>query len=267
VPLYVTARGLTTSLIACRPVSFQIDFDFIDHALKIATSDGQVRSVALRPRSVADFYHALFGQLADLGLAVRINTSPNEMADAVPFERDEVQRAYDPEHANRFWRVLLQADRVFKQFRAGFVGKHSPVHFFWGSFDLASTRFSGAEAPQHAGGVVNCPDWITREAYSHEVSSCGFWPGNAAMPYPLFYSYAYPEPPGFKDAPVRPAGAHYESAFGEFVLPYEMVRQASSPDLTLLEFLQSTYEAAADLGKWDRARLERARDWRAAPQA
>jgi hypothetical protein len=259
VPLYVTARGLTTSPIAFGTRIIGIDFDFIDHLLRISTGDGQERTVALRPRSVADLYRDLFGQLADLGLKVHIHGRPNEVPDAIPFEQDELHASYDAAAANRFWRVLLQADRVFKQFRARFTGKHSPVHFFWGSFDLASTRFSGGPAPQHPGGVVNCPDWVTREAYSHEVSSCGFWPGNEAAPFALFYSYAYPEPAGFRDATVRPAAARYEPAFGEFVLPYEDMRLAPSPDEALLDFLQSTYEAAADLGKWNRPALER--DW------
>jgi hypothetical protein len=261
VPLYVTARGLGTSPIWYGSRVFEIDFDFIDHVLRISTSDGEVRTVALRPRSVAELYRELFGQLAGLGMQIRIHDRPNEVPDAIPFEQDEVHRSYDAAYANRFWQVLLQADRVFKQFRAGFVGKNSPVHFFWGSFDLASTRFSGAEAPAHPGGVVNCPDWVTREAYSHEVSSCGFWPGNESARFPLFYSYAYPAPAGFSDAVVRPATARYEAAFGEFVLPYEDMRQAPSPDQALYEFLQSTYEAAADLGKWDRGLLERGKDW------
>jgi hypothetical protein len=265
VPLYVTARGLGTSPIPYERRVFEIDFDFIDHVLRISTSDGAVRTVALRPRTVADLYRELFGELADLGLRVRIHGRPNEVEDAIPFEQDEAHASYDPAYANRFWRVLLQADRVLKQFRTGFIGKSSPVHFFWGSFDLAATRFSGALAPPHPGGVTNCPDWVTREAYSHEVSSCGFWPGNAAAPYPLFYSYAYPEPPGFKTAAVLPAEARYEASIGEFVLPYDVVRQAAAPEAVLLDFLQSSYEAAADMGAWNRAALERGKDWRAGP--
>ena len=256
VALYVTSRGLTTSPIPGAAGTFQIDFDFIDHRLIVQTSDGGVRTVALRPRSVADFHRELFGHLSALGLDVRIHTKPNEVADAIPFERDEAHAAYDPEYAHRFWRVLVQADRVLKEFRARFVGKCSPVHFFWGSFDLAVTRFSGRRAPRHPGGVPNFPDWIAREAYSHEVSSCGFWPGGGPMPRPVFYAYAYPEPEGFPRAAVRPAGAVYDAALREFVLPYDEVRRAASPDAALLAFLESTYEAAADLGAWDRAALE-----------
>jgi hypothetical protein len=215
---------------------------------------------------VADLYHELFGELNALGLVVRIHPKPNEVPEAIAFDQDRVHASYDPGHANRFFRALAQADRVLKQFRARFIGKASPVHFFWGSFDLAATRFSGAAAPPHPGGAPNCPDWVMREAYSHEVSSCGFWPGNDALPYPLFYAYAYPEPPGFREAPVRPAGAVYEPGFGEFVLPYDVVRSAPSPDAVLLEFLQSSYEAAAGPGNWDRAALERTDEARAPPR-
>jgi hypothetical protein len=260
VPLYVTARGLTTSPIAYEARVFEIDFDFVEHLLWISTSDGQTRTVELKPRTVADFYRELFNKLGDLGLQVRIHTRPNEVENAIPFDQDQAHAAYDPVYANRFWRVLLQADRLFKQFRSGFIGKASPIHFFWGSFDLAVTRFSGAEAPQHPGGVTNCPDWITREAYSHEVSSCGFWPGNEAMPMPLFYSYAYPTPAGFGAVPVRPSEARFEAALGEFVLPYDAVRQAQSPDAMVLDFLQDTYEAAAGLAGWNRRALERTAD-------
>jgi hypothetical protein len=257
VTLYVTARGLTTSPIPYGARTFQIDFDFIAHRLSIETSDGAVRTMTLQPRSVADFYEELLGRLKELGLGVKIHTMPNEVVDAIPFNQDHQHASYDAEYVNRFWRALVQADRVFKQFRAGFIGKSSPVHFFWGSFDLAVTRFSGRPAPEHPGGVPNCPDWITREAYSHEVSSCGFWPGSEQFPYPLFYSYAYPEPQGFSSATVRPDGARYDAAFREFILPYDEVRQAASPDRALLEFMQSSYEAAANLGGWDRAALER----------
>jgi hypothetical protein len=187
---------------------------------------------------------------------VNIHKIPNEVPDAIPFDRDESHSAYDPDYANRFWRILVQADRVFKQFRARYAGKCSPVHFFWGAPDLAVTRFSGRRAPEHPGGVPNLPDSVVREAYSHEVSSCGFWPGGGAVPYPAFYSYAYPEPEGYSTAPVRPAGAFYSSELREFILPYDVVRQSQSPDEALLEFLQATYEAAADLGGWDRASLE-----------
>ncbi len=257
VALYLTARGLTTSPIPYGARTFQIDFDFIDHRLLIETSDGGTAVMPLAPRSVADFHRELFAQLAKLGLRIEIHGAPNEVIEAIPFARDNVHAAYDAASANRFWRALVQADRVFKRFRSGFIGKCSPVHFFWGSFDLAASRFSGRTAPEHPGGVPNCPDWVTREAYSHEVSSCGFWPGSDAMPYPVFYAYAYPEPPGFGSTPVRPSAAGYDAEFREFILPYDAVRQASSPDEALLAFLQDSYEAAANLGQWDRWALER----------
>jgi len=255
VPLYLTARGLTTSPIRYDPRVFQIDFDFIDHQLLIQAGDGPMRSMALQPRSVADFYQNLFAQLAELDIDVTINTTPNEVADGIPFERDQQHHSYDPEYANRFWRTLLQADRVMKEFRARFKGKCSPVHFFWGSFDLAVTRFSGRAAPPHPGGVPHLPDAVTREAYSQEVSSLGFWPGNTAAPTPIFYSYAYPEPSGFAEAKVRPAEAFYEPKLREFMLPYDVVRTAEKPDEVLLDFAQSTYDAASILAKWDRDAL------------
>lgn len=257
VTLYVTARGLTTSPIPYGARTFQIDFDFIEHLLSIETSDGAAKTMPLASRSVADFYQALFAHLAALDLGVKIHTTPNEVVDGIPFDQDHQHASYDAEYANRFWHALVQTDRVFKQFRAGFIGKCSPVHFFWGGFDLAVTRFSGRPAPRHPGGVPNCPDWVMHEAYSHEVSSCGFWPGGEALPYPVFYAYAYPEPPGFSTAAVRPDGARYDPGLREFILPYDEVRRAASPDAMLLEFLQSSYEAAAVLGKWDRAALER----------
>jgi hypothetical protein len=256
VALYVTARGLTTTPMFHGARAFQIDFDFIDHRLLIQASDGTVRVMALAPRSVADFYAELFDQLAGMGLRIRIDASPNEVIDPIAFPQDRLHASYDAEYAARFWRALLQADRVFKQFRARFIGKCSPVHFFWGSFDLAVTRFSGRRAPPHPGGVPNCPDWVTREAYSHEVSSCGFWPGGDALPYPVFYSYAYPEPAGFSAAGVRPAQGGYDTDLHEFLLPYDAVRTAASPDETLLTFLQDAYERAADPGLWDRPALE-----------
>ena len=255
--LYLTSRGLTTSPIPYGSRTFQIDFDFIDHKLLITTHDGGAKTMTLAPRSVADFYKELFTRLSELDLNMKIRTTPNEVLNAIPFEKDTEHATYEREYANRFWRALLQADRVFKQFRARFIGKCSPVHFFWGSFDLAVTRFSGRRAPEHAGGVPNLPDWVAREAYSHEVSSCGFWPGNEQVPRALFYAYAYPEPAGFSAAAVRPTGAGYSSEMKEFVLPYDDVRQSSSPDDALLEFMQSTYEAAADSGAWNRAELER----------
>jgi hypothetical protein len=257
VPFYLTARGVTTSPIPYSTRTFEIDFDFIDHRLQILTNDGMTRNLPLQPQPVADFYHELFANLAALGFDITIHARPNEVMDAIPFEQDRVHATYNAEYVNRFWRVLTQTDRVLKLFRTGFIGKCSPVHFFWGSMDLAVTRFSGRTAPEHPGGAPNCPNWIMREAYSHELSSCGFWPGNAAIPYPAFYAYAYPEPPGFNAVRVRPDEASYDKAFGEFILPYAVVQQSASPDVVLREFLQSTYEAAANLGKWDRAALER----------
>jgi hypothetical protein len=261
VPLYLTARGLTTSPIPYESRIFEIDFDFVDHQLRIKTSEGRTETLRLAPRAVADFYQELFARLKNLGLDISIRTTPSEIPDATPLDQDCTHAAYDEEQAARFWRALLQADRVFKAFRSRFIGKVSPVHFFWGSFDLAVTRFSGRRAPPHPGGIPNLPDWVAREAYSHEVSSCGFWPGGDAIPYPAFYAYAYPEPEGFKSASLRPPGARYDATLGECILPYEVVRQATSPDATLLEFLQSSYEAAADLGGWDRPALEQ-REWK-----
>jgi hypothetical protein len=258
--LYVTARGLTTSPIPYDIRTFQIDFDFINHDVTVLASDGRSGRVVLEPQSVASFYRRLMGEMAMLDLNVRIYAKPNEVVDAIRFDQDEIHRAYDSEYANRFWRVLVQADRVFKEFRGRFIGKCSPVHFFWGAPDLAVTRFSGRRAPEHPGGIPNLPDRVTREAYSREVSSCGFWPGGGAIPYAAFYSYAYPEPAGFANVRVEPAAAFYSSQLREFILPYDAVRQSESPDNTLLDFLQSTYDAAADLGKWDRALLERRDD-------
>jgi hypothetical protein len=257
VTLYVTARGLTTSPIPHGARTFQIDFDFVDHRLSVQASDGRAAGFPLAPQSVAAFYRRLMQELDRLDLAVRIHPRPNEIPDAVRFDQDESHSAYDAEYARRFWLALAQADCVFKQFRARFLGKCSPVHFFWGAPDLAVTRFSGRRAPEHAGGIPNLPDRVTREAYSHEVSSCGFWPGGGAIAYPAFYSYAYPEPPGFASAPLRPAAAFYSTDLREFILPYDSVRLADSPDETLLAFLQATYEAAANLAKWDRGSLER----------
>lgn len=258
--LYVTARGLTTSPVPCGSRMFQIDFDFMSHQLTVRSTDGGVGGFALAPQSVAAFYTRLMEEMSKLHLDVSIRKRPNEVVDAIPFDQDEKHRAYDREYANRFWRVLLQVDRVFEEFRARFIGKCSPVHFFWGGPDLAVTRFSGRRAPRHPGGVPNLPDWVTREAYSHEVSSCGFWPGGGAIPDAAFYSYAYPEPEGFAQAPVQPGAAFYSPDLGEFILPYEALRQSESPDATLLDFLQTTYDAAATLGKWDRSSLERVRD-------
>ena len=256
VTLYLTSRGLTTSPIPHPAGIFEIRFDFIDHKLRILKSDGAVQVIELRPKSVASFYREVMAALSELKIDTMINTTPNEVEPAIPFDEDDKHRSYDPEYANRFWRVLLQSARVFQEFRSRFCGKCSPVHFFWGSFDLAVTRFSGRLAPPHPGGVPNLPDAITREAYSQEVSSLGFWPGNAAVPTPVFYSYAYPEPPGFAEAKIQPDAAVYEPKLREFILPYEAVRTAENPDQALLEFAQSAYDAASKLGKWDRAALE-----------
>ena len=255
--LYVTARGLTTSPIPSGNRVFEIEFDFVAHRLEIRTAEGAAESFALVPQSVAAFYQRLFSALEQLGIRVGIHKTPNEVADPIPFDRDETHASYDAEYANRFWRALVQSDRVFKIFRARFLGKCSLVHFFWGAPDLAVTRFSGRVAPVHPGGIPNLPDEVTRDAYSHEVSSCGFWAGGGAIAEPAYYSYAYPAPAGYADARVRPDAAYYSKDFGEFILPYAVVRTAASPDQTLLAFLQSTYEAAAELGRWDRKALER----------
>jgi hypothetical protein len=251
--LYLTARGLTTSPMPHVDRTFQIDLDFLDHRLIVQASDGAAGGFALEPMPVRDFYRRLMDELTRLGLPVRISARPNEVADAIPFASDDVHRSYDADAVQRFWRANTQAARVFTMFRSRFIGKCSPVHLFWGALDLAVTRFSGREAPPHPGGIPNLPDAITREAYSHEVSSAGFWPGTAPIDYPAFYSYAYPAPAGFGDAPVRPEGAFYSPEFGEFVLPYDAVRTAADPDATLLAFLESTYAAAARLAQWDPA--------------
>jgi hypothetical protein len=260
VTLYVTARGLTTSPIPYGDRTFQIDFDFIDHQVIVQTSDGLSGRIALQPQSVATFYTSLMAELDKLDLHVDIHRVPNEVSDPIPFDEDETHRTYDAPYANRFWKILVQANRVFEKFRARFIGKCSPVHFFWGAPDLAVTRFSGRPAPKHPGGIPNLPDWVTREAYSEEVSSCGFWPGGGPIPYAAFYSYAYPAPPDFAASSVQPDGAYYSSDLHEFILPYDIVREAASPDDTLLEFLQTTYEAAANLAAWDRGSLERGID-------
>ena len=256
VTAYVSARGLTTSLIPYGAVGLELDFDFIASALLIRASDGGEGRVALAPTSIAAFYAALQGELARLGAPVTIDLRPNELPEATPFPEDQAQRPYDPAAAHSFWQALVQCDRVFKRFRTAFLGKASPVHFFWGSFDLAVTRFSGRPAPLHPGGVPHLPDAVAREAYSHEVSSAGFWPGGADTPYAAFYSYAYPAPAGFAQAPVKPDAAHFDPKLGEFLLPYEAVRTAADPDGTLLAFLQSTYDAAAEGAHWDRSALE-----------
>jgi Family of unknown function (DUF5996) len=256
VALYVTARGLSTSPIPDGTRSFQVDFDFIAHELRISTSDGAQHQFALSGHSVASFYKAVMAALGELGITVEIDEMPNEMPEPVKFSLDTRHASYDPEAVRRFFQILVNCDRLFKQFRTGFLGKASPVHFFWGSFDLAVTRFSGHRAPRHPGGVPNLPDAVACEAYSHEESSAGFWPGSGAVDYPAFYSYVYPEPPGFRATKVRPEAAFFSEALGEFILPYDAVRTAADPDKALLEFLQDTYEAAANAAKWDREALE-----------
>ncbi len=256
VTLHVTARGLSTPLMTAGERDFQIEFDFIDHVLWLRTSDGGSRQLMLRPVAVAEFYAAFRHALSELGIEVRINEIPNEVADAIAFAQDLTHSAYDQDFANRFWRVLLRSHEAFSLFRTAFLGKVSPVHFFWGSFDLAVTRFSGRRAPPHPGGIPHLPDAVVREAYSHEVSSAGFWPGGGPIDYAAYYSYAYSAPEGFSAAPVRPAEAFFSKDLGEFILPYEAVRAASDPRQTLLDFLQDTYVAAAEAGAWDRAELE-----------
>lgn len=256
VPLYVTPRGLGTSPIPHGPRTFEMQFDFREHVLRIDVSDGGSKRLPLQPQSVATFYQAVMSALAELRIPVKINTYPCEIAGAIAFDRDETHASYDADAAQRFWRALVQVDRVFKQFRTGFVGKSSPVHFFWGSFDLAVTRFSGRTAPAYEGKVPGLATSVMREAYSHEVSSAGFWPGGGGVDYPCFYSYAYPAAAGFKAAAVRPERASFSETLGEFVLPYDAVREAADPDSVLLAFLQSTYEAAASCAGWDRKALE-----------
>ena len=249
VALYVNSRGLTTGPIPYPPGLFEIQFDFQKHAVSISTSEGPWVSRPLRDESVADFYSGIFEALSSLGIAVEINPMPQEVADAVPFDRDRANGSYDPQYANRFWRILVSSAKVLQRFRAGFTGKCSPVHFFWGSFDLACTRFSGRPAPARK-GVISGP------AYSHEVSSAGFWPGGGAVDNPAFYSYTVPQPPGMETQPVRPAGAGWNTGLSEFILMYDDVRRAESPEETLYQFLESTYDAGARLARWDRATLE-----------
>jgi len=251
-PLYVCARGLTTSPVPYEGGIFEIIFDFIAHEVRIETNGGAVKRLELRPQTVADFYAEFMAALAALGIQVKIWTMPVEVPGPIAFERDRTHAAYDREYAGRFFRILVSADSVFKTFRARFLGKSSPVHFFWGSFDLAVTRFSGRRAPERPGA-----DAMTREAYSHEVISGGFWPGGGAVTDPAFYAYAAPEPPGFAAAAVRPAAAFYHAQMSEYLLMYDEVRRADAPERVLLEFLQSTYEAGAELGRWDRAAFER----------
>ena len=252
VPFYLTARGMTTSAMPGGPGTIEVRFDFIDHKLLIESSDGRVIAMPLAPQTVAEFYEKFMMALAELGVVVNIWTMPCEIPDPIRFENDRLHATYDPEAVHKFWRILTWVDQVLKEFRAGFLGKVSPVHFFWGSFDLAVSRFSGRVAPERPGA-----DSITREAYSHEVSSAGFWPGGGDVKGPAFYSYAAPEPSGFAGQRVRPQAAFYHPQMKEFLLMYDDVRTAESPRTTLMEFLQSTYDAAADCGNWDRKALER----------
>jgi Family of unknown function (DUF5996) len=254
VTLYPTIRGLTTSPMAHGALVLQIDFDFTEHVLRVETSAGERRTIPLQSMSVAAFYKQLMSTLDSLGVPVNIWPMPVEVEHPIPFDKDFIHQAYDPEFAQRFWRILLQTRRVFAIFRARFRGKVSPIHLFWGALDLACTRFSGRTAPEHP-SMAGLPDRVTRDAYSHEVSSCGFWPGAPGIE-PFFYSYAYPEPPGYREYPVAPAQASFDAKFGEFILPYDEMRRAADPDTALLQFLQSTYEAAANSAHWDRAALE-----------
>jgi hypothetical protein len=256
VPLYVTSRGLTTSAMPYGARSFQIDFDFIDHRLVIQTSDGAAEIIPLEPMSVAEFYREVTRRLQSLGLAVRIWTMPVEIPEPIPFEKDHIHRFYDRQSVERFWHALLLADQLFTAFRARFIGKVSPVHFFWGGFDLAVTRFSGRHAPPHP-GAPNLPLHVAQESYSHEVSSCGFWPGNGGYGRAAFYSYAYPEPPNYAQARVGPNAAFFDQGLREFILPYDSVRDATSPQDAVLDFLQTSYDAAATHANWDRRALER----------
>ena len=255
VALYVTASGLTTSLMPAGDRGFQIDFDLVDHRLDIVVTDGSRRAIHLEPKTTAVFHREVMEALTQLGLATEIWPVPVEIPGAIPFDADEIHASYDPDHAHRFWLALVQMDRVLREFRSRFIGKVSPVHVFWGALDLAVTRFSGRTAPPHPGGAPNCGPHVMHEAYSHEVSSAGYWPGPDGEG--VFYSYAYPEPAGFRDTELGIADAHYDDQLGEFVLPYATVRTADDPDAVLLQFLQASYEAAADAAAWDRAALER----------
>ena len=266
VPLYVTPRGLTTSSIPYGGGAFQIDFDLVGHALSIVTSDGQMQAVELCPKTVSEFHTEVLAVLEGMGIRVSIHPIPNELPDPIPFPEDHVHGSYEPDHVAALHGALVRSARVMNEFRAGFIGKVSPVHFFWGSFDLALTRFSGRTAPPHPGGMPNLPDVVAREAYSHEVSSCGFWPGNREAADPIFYAYAYPTPDAFSEAAVQPKDAFWLADLGEFALPYEAVRGADAPDESLIAFCQSTYDAAAELADWDRESLEWKRGYRPLPR-
>jgi hypothetical protein len=260
--LYLTSRGLATAVMAEGNREFEIEFDFIDHNLAIRTSEGATQKIPLRAMSVAEFYHEYSLSLKSLGIEPHIWPVPMELPDTLRFDEDTTHSSYDPDAAARCWQALAQTDRVLKIFRGRFIGKSSPSHFWWGSFDISSTRFSGRRAPLHPGGILNCPDYVTREAYSHECASVGWWPGNSGgLEEPAFYAYAYPEPPGFADAKRNPAEAYYHTGMHEWILSYDVVRQAPDPDAMLLAFCESTYAAAASLGKWDRAALERSDNW------
>lgn len=254
VTLYPTIRGLTTVPMPYGSMLLQIDFDFIDHLLIIETSGGDRKTIPLKAMTVANFYEHFISALRGVSCVIEIWTKPVEIAESIPFENDSVHQSYDPEYVSRFWHILLQTTRVFMMFRSRFRGKASPIHLFWGALDLACTRFSGRTAPEHP-SMPGLPDRVTRDAYSHEVSSCGFWPGSKGID-PIFYSYAYPEPPGYRQYPIAPEGAHFDTNLGEFVFPYESMRSMPDPDAALLEFLQTTYEAAANCAQWDRAALE-----------
>jgi uncharacterized protein DUF5996 len=269
VVLYVTGRGLTTSPIPYNGGTFDVSFDFNAHKLIARKSDGDVRTLPLVPRSVADFYAEYMEMLRSLGVNAKILPVPMEMADAMRFDEDHTHRTYDADAAHRFWQVLVHVDRTLKEFRARFIGKSSPSHFWWGGFDLACTRFSGRAAPPHPGGIPNCPDYVMVEGYSHECISAGWWPGNVGGPMtePVFYSYSYPEPQGFDAAPVRPEGAYYHKVMREWVLPYEGVRTSREPEQMVLQFLQSSYEEAAHRAGWDRKALERPVGWTPPPSA
>jgi hypothetical protein len=254
--LYVTSRGIGTSAISNGEENFSLDFDFLDHHLILQSSRRRSSTIRLRSESIASFYDRVMNALREIGVEAVIDPHPNEVEDATSFPQDKRPRIYSPEQAWNYWKALVRVNNVLKQFRAQFVGKCSPVHFFWGSFDLAVTRFSGRRAPEHPGRVPHLCDRVAREAYSHEVSSCGFWPGNDTYPQAAFYSYAYPEPPDFSIAKIKPRGAFYHPSMKEFILPYDLVRNSDDPESTLLSFLQTTYEAAANLGSWDRSLLE-----------
>ena len=256
VTLYVTSKGLSTGSMPYASGIFEIEFNFHHHILTITTSKGADQKVKLFPRTVADFYTELFDKLKQAGVDITIHGAPNEIETAIPFEKDVVHKTYNSEQAQHFWQALVQVHKIFTKFRAGFRGKCSPVHFFWGAFDLAVTRFSGDTAPLHSGGAPNMPLHVMQEAYSHEVSSCGFWPGNDAFPHAAFYAYCYPTPAGFSEQPVKPAEAFYSKEMGEFFLLYDAVRSSADPEETLMHFLQSTYKAAAETGNWNRAELE-----------